>query len=71
MKFIKQLDKLSIINIDNLITSKFEGGRKHGKLLPESIRSLIGGRSNCGKTTVMLNLLFSPKGLYFGLKGSN
>lgn len=65
MKFIKQPDKISIVNIDNLITSKFEGGRKHGNLLPESIRSIICGRSNCGKTNVMLNLLFSPKGLYF------
>lgn len=65
MKFIKQFEKLSIVNIDKFIKCKLEGGKKHGTLLPDSIRCIICGPSNCGKTNVMLNLLFSPKGLYF------
>ena len=31
--------------------------RENNKLLPPSIRGLIVGKSNCGKTTVLLNLL--------------
>ena len=32
-------------------------------MLPESIRGLIIGKSNCGKTTLLLNLLLQPKWL--------
>ena len=37
--------------------------RKNSSLLPESIRGLIIGKSNCGKTTVLLNLLLQPQWL--------
>ena len=37
-----------------------ENGRKHSPLLPKSIRGLIIGKSGCGKTTVLLNLLLNP-----------
>ena len=43
---------------------------KHGKtkrmnspLLPNNIRGLIIGKSNCGKTTLLLNLLLQPNWL--------
>lgn len=42
-----------------------KSSNKHGKLLPNNIRCLICGPSNCGKTNLMLNLLFSPNGLHF------
>lgn len=38
---------------------------KHGKLLPNSIRCIITGPSDCGKTNVMFNLLFDINGLRF------
>lgn len=38
---------------------------KHGALFPKSIRGGICGPSNCGKTCVMVNLLYHPQGLKF------
>lgn len=37
----------------------------HGPILPTSIRCLIVGPSNCGKTNVMISLLEDPHGLRF------
>ena len=37
--------------------------RENNKLLPNNIRGLIVGKSNCGKTTLLLNLLLQPKWL--------
>ena len=34
--------------------------RFNNPLLPRSIRGLIGGKSGCGKTTLLLNLLLKP-----------
>ena len=34
--------------------------RNNNPLLPSNIRGLIIGKSNCGKTTVLLNLLLEP-----------
>jgi hypothetical protein len=65
MKFLKQNNKLSIVNLDRLFTRKNRIVKKHGSLLPDSIRCIISGPSDCGKTNVLLNLLFSPKGLFF------
>lgn len=67
MKYVKQPNKLSIVNLDELINKNPQDNKfkKHGKLLPNNVRSLIVGPSSCGKTNVMLNLLFSPDGLYF------
>lgn len=67
MKFIKQDNKLEIYNFDKIMSKKHKVKRTklHGKLLPDSVRCLIVGPSNCGKTNLMLNLLFSPEGLYF------
>lgn len=39
--------------------------KRHGKLIPDSVRALIVGPSNCGKTNVLLSLLESPHGLAF------
>ena len=38
---------------------------KHGPLFPNSIRSIICGPSNCGKSNVMMSLMYSPEGLKF------
>ena len=34
--------------------------RSNHKLLPKSVRGLIVGKSGCGKTTLLLNLLLNP-----------
>ena len=34
--------------------------RNNNKLLPKSIRGIIVGKSGCGKTTLLLNLLLRP-----------
>lgn len=39
--------------------------KRHGNLLPNFIRCIVCGPSNCGKTNVVLNLIFSPQGLHF------
>ena len=34
--------------------------RNNNKLFPKSIRGIIVGKSGCGKTTLLLNLLLKP-----------
>ena len=34
--------------------------RSNHKLLPNNVRGLIVGKSGCGKTTLLLNLLLNP-----------
>lgn len=65
MRFVKQSTKFDIVNFDRIISKKKANAKKHGQLLPDNIRCLIVGSSNCGKTNIMLNLLFSPDGLSF------
>ncbi|KAG5327791.1 MOS1T transposase, partial [Pseudoatta argentina] len=36
--------------------------RKHGDMLPASIRAIVCGSSNCDKTNMLINLLESPHG---------
>ena len=38
---------------------------KHGDMLPASIRAVVCGSSNCGKTNVLISLLESPHGIRF------
>lgn len=67
MKLVKQATNIVVNNID----SKTYGGKikdgsnKHSVLLPNSIRCLICGPSNCGKTNVLISLLEDPNGLRF------
>ena len=39
--------------------------QRHGRLLPNAIRCIICGPSNCGKTNVLISLLESPHGVRF------
>ena len=61
MNIIQQQTTLSVKNhdIEQVSTSK------HSLLLPSSIRCIIVGPSNCGKTNVMLTLIEHPNGLKF------
>lgn len=62
MRLIRQHHKLPIKNID--VTQNTTRCR-HSKLLPNSIRGIIVGPSNCGKTNVLITLLEHPNGLKF------
>ena len=63
----KQPLKLPVENLDILVR---EGGishtkKRHGQLLPNSIRAVFCGPSNCGKTNALLSLLLHKNGLKF------
>lgn len=62
MKLLKQRHTLRITNFDGPSENRIH---KHGPLLPFSIRCLICGPSNCGKTNLLLSLLYDPSGLKF------
>jgi hypothetical protein len=63
MDFVKQPTSLPVNSV--LSGQSEEITQRHGKLLPDSIRCIICGPSNCGKTNAMLNLLVHPEGLRF------
>lgn len=62
MRFVKQAETLEVNTIDIEINTQKV---KHSALLPNTIRCIICGPSNCGKTNVMLNLLLHENGLKF------
>lgn len=65
MKFVKQQQDLAVQNLDGILCKSGDNMQKHGKLLPSSIRALVVGPSNCGKTNAMLSLLLASNGLTF------
>jgi len=66
MKIVQQNDTFNVDNFDVLTgdSLKSEDG-KHGSLLPNTIRCIISGPSNVGKTNVVFNLIVNSKGLRF------
>lgn len=64
MEFEQQETDLPVVNLDDYVENKKEHGR-HGSLLPNTVRMLIVGPSNCGKTNALLSLLMNPNGLRF------
>ena len=64
MKLVKQAKQIIIRNVDKSSQSR-DKTIVHNILLPNSIRALIVGPSNCGKTNVMISLIESPNGLRF------
>lgn len=63
MKFETHSVKLPVMNFDALARIKEE--KRHGELLPNSIRAIFCGPSNCGKTNALLSLITHPNGLRF------
>jgi len=53
------------MSIKFVVKGNRSGKITHSPLLPNSIRALIVGPSNCGKTNVMISLIESPNGLNF------
>lgn len=62
MEFSEQSVKLPIVNFDFKDEKKL---KRHGELLPSSIRAVFAGPSNCGKTNSLLALITHPNGLRF------
>lgn len=63
MRFERQDKEIEIKNVEATLDK--EKKIRHSKLLPNTIRALIVGPSNCGKTNVMISLIESPNGLKF------
>lgn len=64
MRVIEQSTKLPVENFD-MFTSCSKSTNKHGTLLPSTIRCIVCGPSNSGKTNLVFSLLFDPNGLKF------
>lgn len=64
MRFIKQSQQLPVVNYDNYVT-EVTSVKRHGDLLPSTIRAGICGTSGSGKTNVLLGLLTHVNGLRF------
>lgn len=62
MRFVTQSTAIRVKNFDTMQRGE---RRKHGGMLPNTVRAIICGPSNCGKTNVLLSLLSSPHGLRF------
>lgn len=65
MKFIQQKTRFSVKPIHEGGGGGVSNLKRHGPLLPDSIRCIICGPSNCGKTNLMLSLLLDPHTLRF------
>lgn len=63
MHFIKQPYSIRVLNLDN--KTEVDSPKRHGPLLPNTIRAIICGPSNCGKTNVVISLLESCNGVRF------
>lgn len=63
MRLVKHQCSLPVDNHDS--PEEKNRIKRHGELLPDSIRGLIVGPSNCGKTNALMSLLIHPNGLKF------
>lgn len=63
MRLVKQDTLINVRNLDFVHNKVIK--MRHHPLLPNSIRAIIVGPSNCGKTNVMVSLIESPNGLRF------
>lgn len=65
MRFVKQPIDIPVRNIDDSISSKKKKKVRHSPLLPNTIRCIIAGPSNCGKTNLLVGLIEAENGLKF------
>lgn len=64
MDFKNHSMKLPIENFDTVVEQS-KRIKRHGELLPNSIRAVFCGPSNCGKTNCLLALITHPNGVRF------
>lgn len=62
MKFVKQPQSL---HMKTFCSDFYKSSSRHGELLPNSVRCIISGPSNCGKTNLLIGLLMHENGLRF------
>ena len=60
----EQTIKLPVENIDECVERK-KIEHRHSSLLPNTIRAVFCGPSNCGKTNALISLIKNENGLYF------
>lgn len=65
MNFVQQAISIPVRNVDSSTLAKESKSFRHSKLLPNSIRCIIAGPSNCGKTNLLISLIESEHGLKF------
>lgn len=65
MRFDKQLIDIPVRNVDESTSTGKQNIKRHSQLLPNSIRCIIAGPSNCGKTNILITLIESEHGLKF------
>lgn len=65
MRFIKHAVEIPVRNFDEIASSNKSKEKRHGPLLPNSLRCIIAGPSNCGKTNLLISLIESENGLNF------
>lgn len=65
MDFEQQAISIPVRNVDDSTLAKKSKSVRHSKLLPDSIRCIIAGPSNCGKTNLLISLIESEHGLKF------
>lgn len=65
MSFKEQAIKLPVANFDTVVERGEKRSKRHGDLLPNSIRGVFCGPSNCGKTNSLLSLITHPNGVRF------
>ena len=61
MKFVQQPISIDMVNVEDEVVEN----KRHGSLLPNSIRAIFCGPSNTGKTTALISLILSENGLNF------
>lgn len=65
MRFVKQTLDIPVRNVDIDASSEETKPRRHSDLLPNTVRCIIAGPSNCGKTNLLISLIESENGLKF------
>ncbi|KYN02982.1 hypothetical protein ALC62_06187 [Cyphomyrmex costatus] len=67
MKFVQSPLTIRVMNCDEKLQMMRDDAnkRKHGEMLPNTIRAIVCGPSNCGNTNVLISLLESPNGVRF------
>lgn len=63
MRFVKHPIKISVTNLDQ--PSSHMKLKRHSELLPNSIRCIVTGPSNSGKTNLLISLIEAEHGLKF------
>lgn len=61
-----QEKSIDVGNLDALTPDYFcNSTSKHGTLLPNTLRCIVSGPSNCGKTNLVFHMITNPNGLSF------